>query len=132
MRCLYRAGAIAAIVLVACRVEQSTSTSPAPSHPPAESINLTFTYGSEKEEWIKNDTEGVNRGDHKTASGKFVHVDAIPMGSWECIDELVTGTRQADITSPASAAFIKLGNVQSRVKTGKDLIGSTDSLVLSP
>jgi Ca-activated chloride channel family protein len=133
MRCLYRAAAVAAIVLVACRVEQSTSTSSsAPSHPSAETINLTFTYGSEKEEWIKNVTEGFNRGDHKTASGKFVHVDAIPMGSGECIDELLNGTRQADITSPASAAFIKLGNVQSRVKTGKDLIGSTDSVVLSP
>src|SRR5438445_534928 len=110
----------------ACRVEQTTSSSSStPSHSAAETVNLTFTYGSEKEEWIKNVTEAFNRQDHKTATGKFIHVDAIPMGSGECIDELVNGTRQADITSPASAAFIKLGNVQSRVKTGKDLIGST-------
>src|SRR4029077_6857548 len=35
----------------ACSVEQksSSSSSSAPSHPAAESINLTFTYGSEKE-----------------------------------------------------------------------------------
>jgi Ca-activated chloride channel family protein len=125
---------MAIVSLVACRVEQTTgsSSSSAPSHPAAETINLTFTYGSEKEEWIKNVTEAFNREDHKTAGGKFIHVDAIPMGSGECIDELINGTRQADITSPASAAFIKLGNVQSRVKTGKDLIASTDSLVLSP
>jgi hypothetical protein len=32
----------------------------------------------------------------------------------------------------ASAAFIKLGNAESRVKTGQDLIGDTQNLVLSP
>ena len=39
---------------------------------------------------------------------------------------------QAHLASPASAAFIKLGNAESRAKTGKDLIASTDNLVLSP
>jgi Ca-activated chloride channel homolog len=116
----------------ACQPRERSSSSPPPSHPAAETVNLTFTYGSEKEEWIKNVTEAFNREDHKTASGKFVHVDAIPMGSGDLIDELMTGSRQVDIASPASSAFIKLGNVQSRVKTGKDLIGSTDNLVISP
>jgi Bacterial extracellular solute-binding protein len=54
------------------------------------------------------------------------------MGSGECIDTLLSGQVQAHLTSPASAAFIKLGNAQSRVKTGKDLIGATENLVLSP
>ena len=124
-----------ALSLAACQVGERPSSSPAsapPSHPPSETVNLTFTYGSEKEEWIKNVTEAFNREDHKTAAGKFVHVEAVPLGSGDLIDELMTGSRQADIASPASAAFIKLGNVQSRVKTGKDLIGSTDNLVLSP
>jgi len=127
--------ALVVLSLGACQVGErssSSDSSSAPSHPAAETVNLTFTYGSEKEEWIKNVTEAFNREDHKTAAGKFVHVDAFPMGSGELIDELLNGGRQADIASPASAAFIKLGNVQSRVKTGKDLIGSTDSLVLSP
>jgi hypothetical protein len=44
----------------------------------------------------------------------------------------LNGGREADITSPASAAFIKLGNAESRVKTGQDLIGDTQNLVLSP
>jgi Ca-activated chloride channel family protein len=123
-----------ALWFAACqpRERSSSSSSSPPSHPAAETVNLTFTYGSEKEEWIKNVTEAFNREDHKTASGKFVHVDAIPMGSGDLIDELMTGSRQVDIASPASAAFIKLGNVQSRVKTGKDLIGSTENLVISP
>src|SRR5262249_44180008 len=59
-------------------------------------------------------------------------VKTIPMGSGECIDSLLDGSRKAHLTSPASGAFIKLGNAKSRTKTGKDLIGSTDNLVLSP
>jgi Ca-activated chloride channel family protein len=44
----------------------------------------------------------------------------------------LSGADQAHLASPASAAFIKLGNAQSRAKTGQDLIGPTDNLVLSP
>ena len=54
------------------------------------------------------------------------------MGSGESIDAILSGRLQAHLASPASAAFITLGNAQSRAKTGKDLIGSTDNLVLSP
>ena len=54
------------------------------------------------------------------------------MGSGETIDNILSGRLQAHIASPASAAFIKLGNAESRTKTGKDLIGSTENLVLSP
>src|SRR6185295_5793043 len=68
----------------------------------------------------------------KTSRGKVISVDAIPMGSGESIDELIAGRRQAHLTSPASAAFVKLGNAESRAKTGKDLIASTENLVLSP
>jgi len=95
-------------------------------------VEVVFTYGSEKEEWIKAATDEFNSGNHKTSDGKNIHVSAYPMGSGDCIDELLAGTRQADITSPASAAFITLGNAQSKTKTGKDLIGPTQNLVLSP
>jgi Ca-activated chloride channel family protein len=54
------------------------------------------------------------------------------MGSGDAIDELISGSRQAHVTSPASAAFIKLGNAQSRASTGKDLLGATETLMLSP
>jgi len=56
----------------------------------------------------------------------------MPMGSGETIDNILSGRLQAHLASPASAAFIKLGNAESRSKTGKDLIASTDNLVLSP
>ena len=93
---------------------------------------MTFTYGSEKEEWLKDVTAVWNREGHKTAAGRTILVNAIPMGSGECIDERIAGTRRAHLTSPASAAFIQLANAKWRAKTGRDLVGATENLVLSP
>ncbi len=107
------------------------STTPAVD-PGPNGLKLIFTYGSEKEEWIENVTRAFNEGDHRTADGKRIVVEAIPMGSGESITELVEGHREAHLTSPASAAFIQLGNAESRARTGKDLVGPTENLVLSP
>jgi Ca-activated chloride channel family protein len=116
--------------LAGCKPAPPTAAAPTPA--PAQRIDLLFTYGSEKEDWIKTVTTDFNREHATTASGKIIQVKAIPMGSGECIDTLLSGQVQAHLTSPASAAFIKLGNAQSRVKAGKDLIGATENLVLSP
>ncbi len=118
--------------LVSCGRNDSSTTQAEPDLPKGEIIELLFTYGSEKEAWVKAVTEDFHRRQPKIASGKFIRVKAVPKGSGECLDELVQGTGKAHLTSPASAAFIKLGNAQWRAKTGKDLIGPTDNLVLSP
>src|SRR6266436_3202255 len=99
---------------------------------PQSGLELVFTYGSEKEKWIGEATDAFNRQHRRTGAGRTIIVHAIPMGSGEAIDEVMEGRRQPDIISPASSAFIKLGNAQSQSKTGKDLIASTDNLVLSP
>jgi Ca-activated chloride channel homolog len=99
---------------------------------PANALELVLTYGSEKEKWINEVTNDFNRADHRTSSGKRIYVRAIPMGSGEAIDEVLERRNQPHIISPASSAFIKLGNAQSQSKYGKDLIGPTDNLVLSP
>src|SRR5262249_39096272 len=104
----------AAMAIGSCRspsAQNADSQNPAPR---PNSIELVFTYSSEKEAWIKDVTNQFNRGDHKIASGRPIFVKAIPMGSGDAIDELLSGSRQAHLTSPASAAFIKLGNAQSR------------------
>jgi Ca-activated chloride channel homolog len=117
-----------------CRAPEGSPSpsadAPEPQDPNA--LRLLFTYGSEKEEWIKEVTARFNDGGHRTARGKPIWVEAVPQGSGELIDDLLAGTRQAHLTSPASAAFIKLGNAQSRARTGKDLIGESRNLVLSP
>lgn len=126
--------AVSSLGSLGCQARPEESSSPGTSTPAADpnALHLLFTYGSEKEEWIKEMTARFNAGGHRTASGKVIQVEAVPQGSGELIDDLLAGARQAHLTSPASAAFIKLGNAQSRVRKGKNLIGETKNLVLSP
>jgi Ca-activated chloride channel homolog len=135
----YRSLRISAILILfflslsGCRKENSaTQETASREKAPAGSLELVFPYGSEKEKWINDVTREFNQRKAKTPGGKTIFVRALPMGSGETIDNILSGRLQAHIASPASAAFIKLGNAESRSKTGKDLIASTDNLVLSP
>jgi len=114
-----------------CKKEAPKENEPVASAPQG-SLELVFPYGSEKEKWITGVTNEFNRSRAKTKSGKPIFVRAIPMGSGETIENILSGRLQAHLASPASAAFIKLGNAESRSRTGKDLISNTDNLVLSP
>jgi Ca-activated chloride channel homolog len=95
-------------------------------------IQLLFSYGSEKQKWIDDVTAAFNQSGAQTAGGKKILVKAIPKGSGECIDDVLSGSEQDDLTSPASNVFIKLGNAKARASTGQDLIPSTQNLLLSP
>ncbi len=101
-----------------------------PSGP--DTLRLVFTAGSEKEKWIDALTAEFNRAKHKTASGKKIFVEHIPMGSGECVEEILEGKRETHLVSPASEAFIKLGNAESQARLGRNLVGNTENLVLSP
>jgi Ca-activated chloride channel family protein len=120
------------VCTVSCKkkVQSNGQNEPAPASKNA--LELVFTYGSEKEKWITEVTDQFNREGHRTGAGRPIVVRASPMGSGELIDEVLSGRRQPHIISPASAAFIKLGNAQSQQSAGRDLIASTDNLVLSP
>jgi Ca-activated chloride channel family protein len=95
-------------------------------------VEVLFTYGSEKEGWIRDVTEAFNGSGAKIGSGKKVVVKAVPTGSGECIDDLLSERVKAHLISPASGAFIAIGNAESKEKTGKELVGKTKNLVLSP
>lgn len=124
---------LALALLLACnRDPEAPENVSAPDLDPGKTVKLLFTYGSEKEEWIDDVTTQFNRSGVKTPGGKVIHVEAVAQGSGEAIDDLLSGARQAHLTSPASAAFLRLGNARSRAQTGKDLIGETQNLVLSP
>src|ERR1700761_5043394 len=73
----------------------------------ADEIRLIFSYGSEKQKWIEDVTAAFNASGAKTANGKRITVKAIPKGSGECIDDLLSGKEQDDVISPASNVFIK-------------------------
>jgi len=123
--------AFLAFLAIGCK-NHPPSSKEAPPVAPRGALELVFPYGSEKEKWISDVTTTFNRSGAKTQSGKPIFVRAVPMGSGESIDNILSGRMQAHLASPASAAFIKLGNAESRAKSGKDLIASTDNLVLSP
>ena len=121
------------LFLVACKSKSgSRSEASSNSAPPRNALELVFVYGSEKEKWIKEVTDRFNAENHRTQGGKPIFVRAVAMGSGETIDEVLSGRLQAHIISPASAAFIKLGNAESQSKSGRDLVGPTENLVLSP
>ncbi len=105
---------------------------PAPTGQPP--LELVFTYGSEKEDWIKAVTEEFHRQSPKTAAGQPIRITAIAQGSGDCIDEAINGApRQPHLTSPASGAYITLGNARWRSRSGgRDLVSKTENLVLSP
>src|SRR5215470_14048066 len=90
------------LVVSGCKKTPENSGGPSGNQPlAANSVELVFTYGSEKEKWIKDVTDSFNRSRRKTSGGKQIVVTAIPMGSGECIDEILSGTRKTHITSPA-------------------------------
>lgn len=110
--------------------QQSAAQSP-DAAAPADSVELIFSYGSEKQKWI-DDVTGDFNNQHKTlAGGKVIRVRAIPGGSGETMEDLLAGRVKAHVWSPASGLFIKLANARSAVK-GAPLVGTTQDLVLSP
>src|SRR5262245_57875884 len=128
--------ALAAIILLSgCGSDKpkggnSGSSGAAPAAPPG-SLEIIFTYGSEQKDWNKDVTDAFNAQNLKSTSGKTIFVSQIPMGSGDCMDEILDGTRRTHLTSPASAAFVKLGNAKWKAKNGKDLVASTENLLLS-
>ncbi|AXC14810.1 hypothetical protein ACPOL_5562 [Acidisarcina polymorpha] len=117
--------------LLSCKNQPSAETS-VERPPSANEVRLLFAYGSEKQKWIEDVTASFNQSGAATKSGKRITVKALPKGSGECVDDLISGREHDDLVSPASNIFLKLGNAQSRTATGKDLIGGTQNLVLSP
>jgi Ca-activated chloride channel family protein len=125
-------------VVAGCNKEQAGSSEsrqtadPASVQLPANTVKLNFVYGSEKQKWVDDVTAVFNRSGATLADGRPVFVQATPMGSGECIDEVITGHAQADLISPASSVFVVQGNARWRASSGADLIGPTESLVVSP
>ena len=77
-------------------------------------------------------TSDFNQREVKDGGGNVVRVTTRAKGSSDCLDELIAAKSKAHLTSPASSAFIKRGNAQWRAQTGRDLIPSTENLLLSP
>ncbi|MFW5653245.1 MAG: substrate-binding domain-containing protein, partial [Planctomycetota bacterium] len=100
--------------------------------PAAETLDLVFPYSSEKRVWLTEMTEQFNRQQNTTEGGKVIRVEAIPMGSGDSVTQILEEELKAHLVSPASAAFIRLVNADAQAKYGRDLVGNTKDLCLSP
>lgn len=125
---------LCAIFLGACdnNSNQTDSDNPNPLTDTPDTIQLVFTYDGEKKTWINKVTTQFNTKHYQISNGQAIHVKAVPMSSVKLIDEILSETRRAHLISPASSAFIKLGNTKSQLKTDNDMVGYTENLVLSP
>ncbi|HEX3642933.1 MAG TPA: VWA domain-containing protein [Ktedonobacteraceae bacterium] len=98
-------------------------------------VTLTMAYSSEKQAWIEDVVKDFN-GQQMTACDGPITVQATPTGSGQSMQQILDGSLQPDIWSPAGNVWITLLNAQWRSKHGSDLVGTgandTPSLVSSP
>ncbi len=99
-------------------------------------ITLTMAYGSEKEAWIKDVVADFNSR-HMAACDGPITVNATPVGSGVSMQQILDGTLQPDIWSPAGSVWLTLLNTQWSTKhAGATIVqtGANDvpALVTSP
>ncbi|MBN2393511.1 MAG: VWA domain-containing protein, partial [Anaerolineae bacterium] len=96
-------------------------------------VTVTIVYGSEKEAWLVPQVEAFNAEKHKTADGAVIEVQATPMGSLESGEQIVAGTLNPTVWSPASSAYVPVVSDAWRQSHTDDLVvGTPKDLVLSP
>ena len=112
-------GIIAAVLYLNAAPATAPEAAAADGQPaaPADALAIRIVYGSEKQAWLEEVTRAFNARRQQVA-GRPVFVEAVAKGSGELIDDVLAGRDQADLVSPASAAFITLANAQSRAATG--------------
>jgi Ca-activated chloride channel family protein len=103
-----------------------------PADPADTPIELLFLYGSEKQDWLNEATRAFHAS-NPVLEGRPIHVKPVPLGSGETVLDVLSGRQQAHLISPASGAYLDLGDYWSRKKGDKPLVLSKrKNLVLSP
>ncbi|GAC1371511.1 MAG: VWA domain-containing protein [Ktedonobacteraceae bacterium] len=101
----------------------------------ANPVALTMDYGSEKQAWIEDVVADFNSRNIKACDGPIT-VKATPKGSGTSMQDILNGTSQPDIWSPAGNVWITLINAKWSAQHGSTLIATgandTPSLVSSP
>lgn len=131
-------------LLLSCDAPWSVTASPTPTpapyavtcrHHSHDPVTLTLYYGSEKEAWMSDVIADFNHH-HYAACDGIITVNAIPIGSGASLEQILNGSIQPDVWSPAGSVWLNLLNARWHQKTGRDLIDmgakATPSLVSSP
>jgi len=100
-------------------------------------VTLTVYYGSEMQKWMEGVVKDFNTRSISACDGP-IHVNALPTGSGESMQKILSGTNQPDIWLPASRIWLSLLNVQWHKQSGRDtdLVAATSvdspSLLITP
>lgn len=101
--------------------------------PPRNALVVRMLYGSEKQVWIETVTPEFNAQQHRSTRDRPIFVEAVPMGSTESMELILSGQEQPAIWSPASSILIPVANQRWAGSHGGDpLVEDAPSLVLSP
>jgi len=104
---------------------------------PARTIRLELVYGSEKQAWLVDAIESFHREQRAKGGDTFIEVHGTAMGSGESITDIVQGTLQPHMWSPASDVYRPLLQDAWIAKHGavggaSDIAEDARPLVLSP
>ncbi|GCE27431.1 VWA domain-containing protein [Dictyobacter alpinus] len=98
-------------------------------------VTLNMAYSSEKQTWMDAAVADFNSKSFTACDGPIT-IKATPMGSGQSMQQILDGTIQPDIWSPAGNVWITLINSKWREKHSDNLIATgandTPSLVSSP
>jgi Ca-activated chloride channel family protein len=97
------------------------------------SLTISVVYGSEKQSWMEAMTQAFNDQQVKTANGKTIVVNSTAMGSNDSLRQILDGTLQPTVWSPASGILIPVANEEWASRNNDaQLIDEAPALVLSP
>ncbi|PJF35339.1 MAG: VWA domain-containing protein [Candidatus Thermofonsia Clade 1 bacterium] len=122
------------VIISGCSGETGPGSASQPTQPPRDTVRVLFTYGSEKDTWVKAVTRTFNSSGQRLNSGKLVVVEPMPFGSVESGMDIVEGRTQPALWSPASRLTLPVVNEASLSARGQPLVdeGECLDLVISP
>lgn len=96
-------------------------------------VEVSIAYGSEKRAWLEAMAQEFNAQRVKTPEGATIVVTATPMGSTDSMNQILAGTLQPTVWSPASGILLPVANARWAAANGNAaLVGDAPPLVLSP
>lgn len=97
-------------------------------------VELTISYGSEKKTWLEAELKAWNDSAPTLANGHRVRAVGKAKGSGEGVAEILDGTAQPHVFSPASGAYLSLLNDAWQRRPGnlRPIAQAGEPLVLSP
>jgi Ca-activated chloride channel homolog len=130
---------LASLGLAGCKKKERVEGDQGASPPAAAAatdkrLELVISYGSEKKTWLEAELKAFNDSQPKLASGRVVRAAGKAKGSGEGVAEILDGSAQPHVFSPASGAYLSLLNDawQRRAGNLKPIAQAGEPLVLSP